>query len=74
MLYNMLYGMDLHLGILQTMDLEAPGLFTASKRIMQDFASEKKIDATFIKDLIQKMLHHPDFDRKTWTTTCTSGR
>ena len=44
------------------MDREAPGLFTASERIIQDFASEKKVDATFIKDLIQKVLHHPDFD------------
>ena len=33
-----------------------------SERIMQDFAQEKKLDATFIKDLIQKVLHHPDFD------------
>jgi len=44
------------------MDREAPGLFTESERIMQDFAREKKLDATFIKDLIQKVLHHPDFD------------
>ena len=56
--------MDLQLGILQTirMDQEAPGLFTASERIIQDFAREKKVDTTFIKDLIQKVLHHPDFD------------
>ena len=57
--------MDLHLGVLPEMaqmDREAPGLFTASERIIQDFASEKKVDATFIKDLIQKVLHHPDFD------------
>ena len=44
------------------MDLEAPCLFTASERIIQDFAREKKVDAKFIKDLIQKVLHHPDFD------------
>ena len=44
------------------MDPEAPGLFTASERIIKDFAREKKVDATFIKDLIQKVLHHPDFD------------
>ena len=37
-------------------------LFTASKHIIQDFASEKKVATTFIKDLIQKVLHHPDFD------------
>ena len=44
------------------MDREAPCLFTASEHIIQDFAREKKADATFIKDLIQKVLHHPDFD------------
>ena len=49
-------------GHLPQMDREVPGLFTASKQIMQDFAKEKKLDATFIKDLIQKVLHHPDFD------------
>ena len=55
--------MDLQLGVLPEMDQEAPGLFTASERIIQDFASEKKVDTTFIKDLIQKkVLHHPDFD------------
>ena len=51
--------MDLQLGVLPEMDQEAPGLFTASERITQDFASKKKVDATFIKDLIQKVLHHP---------------
>ena len=40
------------------MDRKAPGLFTASERI----AREKKLDATFVKDLIQKVLHHPDFN------------
>ena len=50
------------LGRLPKMDREVPGLFTASERVMQDFAKEKKLDATFIKDLIQKVLHHPDFD------------
>ena len=54
--------MDLQLGVLPEMDREAPGLFTASERIIQDFACEKMVDATFIKDLIQKVLHHPDFD------------
>ena len=29
---------------------------------MQDFAKEKNLNATFVKDLIQKLLHHPDFD------------
>ena len=38
-------------------------VFTASKRIIQDFASEKKVDATFIKDLIQKVLPHSRLDQ-----------
>ena len=57
--------MDLQLGVLPEMDQEAPGLFTASERIIQDFASEKKFDALFIKDLIQKWYTTqtvPDFD------------
>ena len=52
----------MQLGLLPEMDREAPDLFTASERIMQDFARDKKLNATFIKDLIQKVLHHPDFD------------
>ena len=52
----------MQLGLLPKMYREAPGLFTASERIMQDFAKDKKLNATFIKDLIQKVLHHPDFD------------
>ena len=54
--------MDLQMGVLPEMDQEATGLFTASERIIQDFAREKKVDAMFVKDLIQKVLHHPDFD------------
>ena len=60
--------MDLQLGVLEIHLWTAsrsrdgsggawsPGLFTASERIIQDFASEKKVDATFIKDLIKKVL------------------
>lgn len=44
------------------MDRESLGLFTASERILQEFAQEKKVNASFVKDLIQKVLHHPDFD------------
>ena len=60
--YVIKHVMGEQLGRLPKMDREVPGLFTASERIMQDFAKEKKLDATFIKDLIQKVLHHPDFD------------
>ena len=62
MLYNMLYNIYLQLGVLPELDAESLGLFTASERILQDFAEIKHVDATFIKDLIQKVLHHPDFD------------
>ena len=62
MLYNMLYNIYLQLGVLPELDAESLGLFTASERILQDFAETKHVDATFIKDLIQKVLHHPDFD------------
>ena len=51
--------MGMQLGLLLEMDREAPGLFTASERIIQDFAKDKKLNATFIKDLIQKVLHQP---------------
>ena len=54
--------MGVQLGLLPKADREAPGLFTANERIMQDFARFRKLDAIFIKDLIQKVLHHPDFD------------
>jgi hypothetical protein len=58
----MLYSIYLQLGVLPELDAESLGLFTASQRILQDFAEIKHVDATFIKDLIQKVLHHPDFD------------
>ena len=45
------YGWQL--GVLPEMDREAPGLFTASERIIQDFAREKRVYAKFINDLIQ---------------------
>jgi len=58
----MLYNIYLQLGVLPELDAESLGLFTASERILQDFAEIKHVNATFIKDLIQKVLHHPDFD------------
>ena len=62
MLYVISDVIGMQLGLLPEIDREAPGLFTASERIMQDFAKDKKVNATFIKDLIQKVLDHPDFD------------
>ena len=54
--------MGMQLGLLPEMDRESPGPFTASERIMHDFAKDRKLNAAFIKDVIQKVLHHPDFD------------
>ena len=61
-LSNMLYNIYLQLGVLPELVAESLGLFTASKSILQDFAEIKQVDAAFIEDLIQKVLHHPDFD------------
>ena len=47
--YIKLYGWQLR--VFSEMDREAPGLFTASDHIVQDFAREKK---AYAKDLIQK--------------------
>ena len=65
--------MDLQLGVLPEMDQEALGLFTASERIIQDFASKKKVEATFIKNLTKKCYTTQTLIRMTWITTCTSG-
>ena len=59
MLYNMVYNMVYNLvwmaaWCLHEIDREAPGLFTVSERIIQDFASEEKVYAKFIKELIHK--------------------
>ena len=43
--YVIKHVMGEQLGRLPKMDREVPGLFTASERIMQDFAREKKLDA-----------------------------
>ena len=70
MLYNMLYRMLYNMvwiciwafcqrWIRRHLDCS---VLTTSERIIQDFASKKKVDATFIRDLIQNVLHHPDFD------------
>ena len=55
--------------LLPKLDREAPGVFTDCERILRYFTQEKKLYATFVKDLIQKGLHHPDFDISSFTCT-----
>ena len=65
--------MDLQLGVLPEMDQEAPGLFTASERIIQDFASEKRSTQRLLKILSKKSYTTQTLILMTWITTCTSG-
>ena len=44
-----------------------------SEQIMQDFAQEKKLDATFIKDLIQRCCTTLTLILTKWIKTCTNG-
>ena len=37
-------------------------VFSLPASVLYKTSGEKKIDAMFIEDLIQKVLHHPDFD------------
>lgn len=39
-------------------------MFTASERLIQDHMKQYKTRAAELKDLIQKVLHHPDFDAR----------
>ena len=43
------------LGLLPELDREAPVLFTARERILQDFAQENKLDPAFVKEKSQSM-------------------
>ena len=45
-------------------DAEAANMFAASKRLIQDHIREYKNGAAVLKDLMQKVLRHPDFDPK----------
>ena len=39
-------------------------MFTASERLIQEHMKQYKTRAAELKDLIQKVLHHPDFDAR----------
>ena len=44
------------------MDTDAANLFTASERLIQEHVKKYKNSATGLKDLIQNVLHCPDFN------------
>lgn len=64
MLHNMLYA-DLfpkQRGFLPELDSDAANLFTASERLIQEHMKKYKTGNAELKDLIQQVLHHPDFN------------
>ena len=50
------------LGHLPPLDIDAAGLFSKSERLIQEHVRKYKTGAAELKDLIQQVLHHPDFD------------
>ena len=43
-------------------DAEAANVFSRSERILQDHARQHNTNAAELKDLMQRVLHHPDFN------------
>ena len=52
----------LQAGLLDPPDAEAANMFTASERLIQEHVRKYKNGAAELKDLIQQVLHHPDFN------------
>jgi hypothetical protein len=48
-------------GDLPTLDADAAKIFSRSERILQDHFRRHNTNAAELKDLIQMVLHHPDF-------------
>ena len=49
-------------GDLPPLDADAANVFSRSERILQDHARKHNTNAAELKDLIQRVLHHPDFN------------
>ncbi len=47
---------------LPALNVDAANVFSQSGRILQDYVSQHGTNATELKDLIQKVLHHPDLN------------
>jgi hypothetical protein len=48
-------------GDLPSLDADAANVFSRSEHILQDHFRRHKTNAAELKDLIQRVLHHPDF-------------
>ncbi len=48
-------------GDLSPLDADAANVFSLSERILQDHFRRQNTNAAELKDLIQRVLHHPDF-------------
>ena len=49
-------------GLLDPPGAEEANMFTASERLIQEHVRKYKNGAAELKDLIQQVLHHPDFN------------
>ena len=52
----------LQAGLLDPPDAEAANMLTASDRLIQEHVRKYKNGAAELQDLIQQVLHHPDFN------------
>jgi hypothetical protein len=44
------------------LDVDAANVFSKSERIIQEHVRQHDINATVVKDLVQKVIHHRDFN------------
>jgi hypothetical protein len=61
-------------GDLPPLDADAANVFSRSERILQDHARKHNTNAAELKDLIQRVLHHPDFNAGPGATAAGSTR
>jgi hypothetical protein len=78
MICNMLTFMCCQAGHLPPLNADDASMFSTSERITQDHLRKYKTKAAELKDLIQEVLHHPDFDVREVDSsnlipTCTSA-
>ena len=52
---------EVEAGDLPPLDRDAANVFTESERILQEHVLKHGTNAHELKDLIQRVLHHPDF-------------
>jgi hypothetical protein len=61
MVFNMLIFMCCQAGPLPPLNAEDASMFSVSEHIIQEHVKKYKTGAAELKDLIQEVLHHPDF-------------